>query len=65
MRNRIFGAIGVIWGGAVLVYSLTKGGPQGQGAYAAGEIGAMIFGGVMFVVGLYYLIKGSGTSQGK
>ena len=58
MRNRIFGGIGVVWGAGVLIYSLLKGGPEGGGAYAAGQIGGMIFGGLLFVVGLYYLIKG-------
>jgi len=65
MRNRIFGGIGVIWGGAILVYSLMKGVPQGQGAYAAGQTGGMIFGGLLFVVGVYYLIKGGGSSTKK
>jgi hypothetical protein len=36
MRNRIFGGIGVVWGGAVVVFALLRGGPQGEGAYAAG-----------------------------
>jgi len=34
MRNRIFGAIGVIWGGFMLVSAFLQGGPQGSGAYA-------------------------------
>ena len=55
MRNRILGGIGVVWGGAVLIYALMNGGPQGEGAYAAGQTGGLIFGGVLFVVGLYYL----------
>jgi hypothetical protein len=67
MRNKIFGAIGVIWGGGVLVYAFLQGGPQGQGASAAGQIGAMVFGGILLVVGLYYLIKkdASGPKQGR
>ena len=63
MRNRIFGGIGVLWGGAVLVSSLMKGGPEGQGAYAAGQTGGMIFGGLLFVAGLYFLIKGGSPSK--
>ena len=58
MRNRIVGGIGVVWGGAMLIYGLTQGEPQGQGAYATGQIGGLIFGGVLLVAGLYYLIKG-------
>ena len=58
MRNRIFGAIGVLWGGAVLIRSLLRGVPQGSGAYAAGQTGGMIFGGLLLIVGIYYLVKG-------
>ena len=58
MRNRIFGAIGVVWGGAVLVSMFLKGGPKGAGAYGAGQVGGLVFGGLLFVVGLYFLVKG-------
>lgn len=61
MRNRIFGLIGVVWGGAVLISSLVKGGVQGSGAYAAGQSGAMVFASLMLLVGMYYLVKGDGT----
>lgn len=63
MRNRIFGGIGVVWGGGVLIYSLIKGGPQGQGAYAAGQTGGLIFGALLLVIGLYFLIKGGRSNQ--
>ena len=53
MRNRIFGAIGVIWGGAILVRVLT-GGPQGTGSYAAGRTSAFVFAGLLVLVGGYY-----------
>jgi hypothetical protein len=60
MRNRIFGAIGVIWGGGVLLYSFVgRGQVEGSGAYAAGQMTAVVFGGLLFLVGLYYLMKGS------
>ncbi len=63
MRNRILGGIGVVWGGAILLFSLLKGGPQGEGAYAAGQTMGMIFGGLLLVVGFYYLIKGDGNKK--
>ena len=61
MRNRIFGAIGVLWGGYVILNRL-KGDwtPQGDGAYRTGQnlgFGMMV---PMFAAGLYYLIKGDG-----
>lgn len=59
MRNRIFGFIGVLWGGAMLVSAFLRGGPQGSGAYAAGQNGALIFAVVLVIVGAYYLLKGS------
>jgi hypothetical protein len=56
-RNRILGAIVTLFGLAGIIYSLTTE-IQGEGAYAAGQIGGRIFAIVMFLVGLYYLIKG-------
>jgi hypothetical protein len=60
LRNRIFGAIGVIWGGGMLYQGLTKG-VSGQGAYAAGQTAAYVLGALMLVVGGRYLLKGSGS----
>jgi hypothetical protein len=58
-RNRIFGLIGVLWGGVVLLTKLFGGGqPAAGGAYAAGQSAGLIFGALLFFVGLYYLIKG-------
>ena len=58
MRNRIFGAIGVIWGGLMLVSAFLRGGPQGSGSYAAGQTAALVFAVLLVVVGGYYLLKG-------
>ncbi len=58
MRNRIVGGIGVIWGGSLLFYNLTQDAPLGQGAYAAGQAVGMILGGLLVVIGLYYLVRG-------
>ena len=58
MRNRIFGAIGVVWGGLILVSAYFRGGPQGSGSYAAGQTGALVFAVLLVLVGGYYLLKG-------
>jgi hypothetical protein len=42
MRNRIFGAIGVIWGGAILVRAFITGGPQGHGSTVSGQGAARV-----------------------
>jgi hypothetical protein len=63
MRNRIFGGVGVIWGGAMLVKAFLHGGPEGTGAYAAGQTGALVFGGLLVIVGGYYLLMGDGNTQ--
>ena len=64
MRNRIFGAIGVIWGGAILISRLLKGSMvEGSGAYAGGQLVSLIFAVLLFGVGLYYLIKGGGKPK--
>ena len=41
MRNKIFGAIGVLWGGAILLSAFLRGGPQGSGSYVAGQTAAL------------------------
>jgi hypothetical protein len=64
MRNRIFGAIGVIWGGLILVSAFLRGGPQGSGSYVAGQTAALVFAVLLVVVGGYYLVKG-GQKTGK
>lgn len=57
MRNRIFGAIGIIWGGGILLTTIMRGGPQGRGAYGAGEYGGLVFGALLLVAGLYTFFK--------
>lgn len=57
MRNKIFGAIGVIWGGAILANGLFGQTSQGSDAYQAGQSGALVFGGVLLVAGIYYFFK--------
>ncbi len=63
MRNVILGAIGVLWGGAIVVYSLFGSEPNPGGAYGAGQTAGTVFGVLLFAVGLVYLIKGI-RSQG-
>jgi hypothetical protein len=64
MRNRMFGAIGIIWGGLMLVSAFLRGGPQGSGSYAAGQTAALVFAVLLVLVGGYYVVKG-GQKTGK
>lgn len=58
MRNRIMGAIGVIWGGGMLMKYAADGAPSlGTGAYATGQWLALGFGALLLLVGLYYLLR--------
>ena len=59
MRNKIFGTIGVLWGGAMLVSAFVRGGPQGSGSYAAGQTAGLVFALLLLAVGAYYLLKKS------
>ncbi|MGP8032648.1 MAG: hypothetical protein ACLPQ6_00745 [Steroidobacteraceae bacterium] len=63
MRNRIFGAIGVLWGGAMLARAYFAGGPAGSGAYRNGQIAALVFAGLLVLIGGYYLLKGNGGAK--
>ena len=65
MKNRIYGGIGVLLGGAILIAGLVGGGGGGQGAYGAGQTTGLIFGGLLLIVGLYYLVKGCGDTGKK
>jgi hypothetical protein len=66
MRNRILGAIGVLWGGLILLGRLVADRPvDGPGAYGAGQTAGLIFAVLLFVVGLFYLIKGGGSARTK
>ena len=51
MRNVIFGVIGVLWGGYILMGSCL-GGMRGGGAYGAGQMVGTLFGLLLFVAGL-------------
>ena len=58
MKQRILGAIGVLWGGALLALHLTRGARSGGlGAYVAGRAFALAFAGALFGVGLYCLLR--------
>ena len=66
MRNRVLGAIGVIWGGLILLGRLASGGADdGAGAYGAGRAVGLVFAVLLLVVGLYYLVRGGGSAGAK
>lgn len=58
MRNKIFGAIGVIWGSLILYNGLTSPASEASSAaYKNGQTGALVFGAVLLGLGLYYFFK--------
>ena len=58
MRNKIFGGIGVLCGGGIVLRRLLADAPvTGNAAYQNGQAGAAVFGAVMLCAGLYYLFK--------
>jgi hypothetical protein len=60
MVSRIFGLIGMVWGGAVVLqYFMSDSQPTGNSDYQAGQTGALIFAGCMAIVGAYYLFRSS------
>ncbi len=63
MRNLIFGGIGVLWGGNMLLATFIQllngtlfDGPNN--GYVAGKLSGVFFAVLMFGAGLYYLVKG-------
>ena len=69
MRNRIFGAIGILWGGSGLLFNAfhKKHVPvrvlvdETSRAYTAGGILGTVLLTIMLIAGLYYFIKGNST----
>ncbi len=59
MRNKIFGVIGILWGGAMVISMLTRGVRVGTGSYGAGVIIGQLMGVLMLVAGIYYVVKPS------
>lgn len=58
-RYRIVGAIALIWGGALLLsHFIGSSQIKGDGAYATGQYAGLVFGGLLFVAGLYAVIRG-------
>jgi len=52
MRQKVLGAVGVMWGGTLLALHLARGARAGGiGAYAAGRGLALVFAGLLFAVG--------------
>jgi hypothetical protein len=66
MRDRIFGLVGVVWGGLLCLRLFTKGiTPTGDAAFDLGRgIGALM-GALMLIAGVYYLAIGDGTPKRK
>jgi len=58
MRNLISGIVGLAFGGFILLGMLLRGGPQGEGAYYAGQVCALVMGVLFFFGGAVYLILG-------
>lgn len=56
MRNKISGAVGVIWGSLILFNGLASP-AQGSAAYQGGHTAALVFGVLLVAAGLYYFFK--------
>lgn len=58
MRNKIFGGIGILWGGGIVLARLLSNSPSAEpGAYQTGQSAAFWFGVAMLGAGLYYFFK--------
>jgi hypothetical protein len=58
MRDKIFGGIGILWGGAVVFRWLTSGTPDiGSSAYRTGHSGGVVLAALMLMLGLYYFFR--------
>lgn len=54
MRNLIFGSIGTLWGGAIVLSSFFRSAQSTSGgSYQAGLSAGIVFAGLMFIVGSF------------
>jgi hypothetical protein len=64
MKRRILGAIGVLWGGTLVVGHLIEGAKiDYSSAYSAGQSTGLILGALMFLAGTTSLIKSFRRSE--
>lgn len=56
MRNKIFGGIGILWGGAILLRGLLVG-TSGSGSYQSGQWAGVAIGALFLIAGLYTFFK--------
>jgi len=62
MRHIVSGVIGLLLG-CLIVVNFLRNGPQGQGAYAAGQLIALAVGVLLLLAGIYYLVLGIRTKR--
>jgi hypothetical protein len=58
MRSLISGIVGLGLGGLILIGSLVRGGPRGEGAFLAGQLLGLLMGLLFLAAGVFYLVKG-------
>jgi hypothetical protein len=56
-RERILAGIVTAWGGAVVLRGLFGTPPSGSESYNFGYSMGTVFGGILLIVGLYYLLR--------
>jgi hypothetical protein len=57
LKTPILGAIGIIWGGGIIVYALFFTSKSASPSYESGGGAGLLFGVILFGVGLYYFLK--------
>ena len=59
MKNKLLGWVALVWGGLVLLGGLPKlfSAGAGAGAYGAGQLAGVLFGGILCAAGLYAVCK--------
>jgi hypothetical protein len=57
MWDRLIGALGVIWGGFILVNTATGGGSGSGGSFTLGQYGQMALAVLFIAGGVFYLLR--------
>lgn len=65
MKNKIFGAIGIVWGGLILVRWALSGFPISEGAGGQGRLVGVGLGAALCAFGAYYFFKKPRPDSGK
>lgn len=57
MWDRIVGAVGILWGGYVLVGAALRAGSEGTAAFGRSQLSGLVLAALFVIAGAYFLVR--------